>query len=360
MSTISDFSIMTNGIYEPGLERENILKLSFLKNTEEENGRVLKALINEDDVATIEIALKHLPRENVSALLLDESNGLFAYSARCQYYKSMKLFLKYRFYPSQAELSRMATDSEYTVKVFKILSETKGISLDYSSLAETISKNTNSRLGLKKLKYFKEKGEFSDSFVQSLPRLSSIHGNNVIFKGLWKSYITGTSIELNMANSLLPLACIRSNPNLGIITHLLKSNADPNQKTRDGNPLLFTALEHSEVVDALLKAGADPNAVNNKGQTPLQCIVNVSRSRWINRVPDDSIRILINHHANVNVRDKWGFTPLDWTLLRDARYKKTLEENNGKARRISRMYSLFFNNVLSIFGLPEDSPRFQV
>ncbi len=59
------------------------------------------------------------------------------------------------------------------------------------------------------------------------------------------------------------------------------------------------------MIEKLLKAGADPNQLGPEGETPLMLVARTGNL--------DAIRVLLDHHADVNAKDKLrGTTALMW------------------------------------------------
>ncbi len=82
----------------------------------------------------------------------------------------------------------------------------------------------------------------------------------------------------------------------------LKAGADPNTRDEMGSTALMHAGAYASVecMRSLIAAGADVNAVSNAGFTPLM---------WSASDPA-KLRLLLSHHANVQVRSKDGNTAL--------------------------------------------------
>jgi ankyrin repeat protein len=111
-------------------------------------------------------------------------------------------------------------------------------------------------------------------------------------------HIATQNIALHLA------ACGSGSPSLTKI--LIEANSDINKQNTYGNtPLLAAALAGNvESTKYLILAGANPNAQNNKGSTALHFICYSESS-------DISVaQVLIEAHADVNIRDHKGMTPL--------------------------------------------------
>ncbi len=165
--------------------------------------------------------------------------------------------------------------------------------------------------------------------------------------------------------SITPLWLAVDMKGLPMVQLLLKFKANPNDFQTDGRPLIFSALPQLDILAALLDAGADPNPPDNNvqnsrdwhGESPLMSAVgnsfyetpegNLAAAKlllahganphakdrdadtalhwvvglgglenWTIGLPKrELVELLLEHHANPNVRDDVGKTPLD--LLKD-------------------------------------------
>jgi hypothetical protein len=102
---------------------------------------------------------------------------------------------------------------------------------------------------------------------------------------------------------------------LALVQTLLKLGAKPNRGPGPGSevsPVLLSALrmKDSAVTKALLDAGADPNAVDNSGASMLFAAAG--------NMPVESLRLLVDHGANVNVT--WTGAPLSVWVCLDRRW----------------------------------------
>lgn len=90
---------------------------------------------------------------------------------------------------------------------------------------------------------------------------------------------------------------------LAAVKLLMEAGADINQSnSRDETPIMYAASRNMvPVVEMLLEAGVNINGVKS-GKHPLFSALN-----WGAK---DAIRCLLDHGADVNYKDKYGFTPL--------------------------------------------------
>jgi ankyrin repeat protein len=106
---------------------------------------------------------------------------------------------------------------------------------------------------------------------------------------------------------------------------LLKYKADPNDSQTDGQSLLFSALSHTNILEALLDAGAkvDPVSTDDYQWTPL-CVA-------ANKNIAPAVEILLQHGANPNVCNQNGSTPLHWAAyhLADSKVFELLLANKA-------------------------------
>ncbi|KAI1437798.1 hypothetical protein GGR50DRAFT_605239 [Xylaria sp. CBS 124048] len=101
--------------------------------------------------------------------------------------------------------------------------------------------------------------------------------------------------------------------NVDVVSELLAHHADPNAPNRSGQTALFSAAikGHDKVVEALLKGGADANAKDKEGRSALLYLASEkqAKAKWTT----ETLSLLHNQgHANIEVRDQIGRTPLLW------------------------------------------------
>lgn len=119
------------------------------------------------------------------------------------------------------------------------------------------------------------------------------------------------------------LYAVRKN-HVSAVKFLLKSGADPNLVTVDGDFVLREAATGSidlQICRSLLKFGADACMANRMGGTALHIAAFHGRA--------DAAKLLIRAGANVNHRDRHGHGPLTCALLRNHKDVATLFLEKG-------------------------------
>jgi ankyrin repeat protein len=94
---------------------------------------------------------------------------------------------------------------------------------------------------------------------------------------------------------------------LEMVDVLIAAGANIKLANREGaTPLYLASLHGSEpMIEKLLQAGGDPNQLGPEGETPLMLVARTGNL--------DAIRLLLDHHADVNAKDKLrGTTALMW------------------------------------------------
>ena len=88
-----------------------------------------------------------------------------------------------------------------------------------------------------------------------------------------------------------------------IVDVLLKYNAKPNNKNKDGDTPLYTAMidDNKEIVDVLLKYKANPNTPSRGGVTPLHMAVYNQNFEIVSQ--------LLTANADPNIIDLEGLSP---------------------------------------------------
>ena len=145
--------------------------------------------------------------------------------------------------------------------------------------------------------------------------------------------------------SPLRFAILQNEPE--VVSLLLRFKANPNANDGwGGQPLIFAALSHLDILKALLDAGADPNRpdriqpnnIAEQGESPLMSVVGSS----FYETADGNLaaaKLLIAHGANPNFKNRDGKTALHWAvsvgnlelvrLLLDNKADPNAEDNNG-------------------------------
>jgi ankyrin repeat protein len=139
---------------------------------------------------------------------------------------------------------------------------------------------------------------------------------------------------MNHKDHLTPLWLAIYLKQVPMVQLLLKFKADPNDSQTDGQPLLFSAMSDTNMLESLLDAGATVDPVNpdETDRTPLGAAANQ------NNAP--AVAILLKHGANPNVRNRNGVTPLHFAaygradrkvfeLLLAAHANVNLRDSNG-------------------------------
>jgi ankyrin repeat protein len=137
-----------------------------------------------------------------------------------------------------------------------------------------------------------------------------------------------------------PFALAAAHANLPVMRALVDAGADPLMSANDGTTALLLAAGHGwtvgnspvtlaqglEAVKAMAAWGGDVNTANTAGLTPLHVAANNGA--------DDIIQFLIDHGANVNVKDKRGRTPIQ--IARAANIGGAVQEFTTVVERLRR------------------------
>ncbi|MGO8835980.1 MAG: ankyrin repeat domain-containing protein [Limisphaerales bacterium] len=159
--------------------------------------------------------------------------------------------------------------------------------------------------------------------------------------------IQGRGFVSPQGGTLSPLrfAILQNEPE--VVNLLLRFKANPNAYDGwGGQPFIFNALSHLDILKALLDAGADPNRpdriqpnnIAEQGESPLMSVVGNS----FFETADGNLaaaKLLIDHGANPNFKNRYGKTALHWAvsvgnlelvkLLLDNKANPNAEDNYG-------------------------------
>lgn len=130
-------------------------------------------------------------------------------------------------------------------------------------------------------------------------------------------YPDGRDRTLPAGETVTPLALAMSNYQTDIAKLLLAAKADPNGKRLDDVPLVFSALNDADLLQAFLNAGANPNAVDASRQ-PYATLL----GRTLN---PNIMRMLLAAGAKPNMPSD-GHPPLIWAANLDKRNSDTAKE----------------------------------
>lgn len=99
---------------------------------------------------------------------------------------------------------------------------------------------------------------------------------------------------------------VETNPR--IVVTLLKAGADPNIQNHEGQTALMKAAQYQPIImQDLINSGADPTAIDKElNSVFLKAIMNEKNDEL-------ALKSLIQAGANINAKDKDGYTPLMYT-----------------------------------------------
>ncbi|KAI1259585.1 hypothetical protein F5Y18DRAFT_294970 [Xylariaceae sp. FL1019] len=100
--------------------------------------------------------------------------------------------------------------------------------------------------------------------------------------------------------------------NVSVVSELLAHKADPNARNRLGQTALFVAATkgHDKVIETLLNAGAVVDCPDREGRSALLFLASEKPNKL--KCTHNTLRILRDHGANIEVRDQIERTPLLW------------------------------------------------
>jgi cytohesin len=112
--------------------------------------------------------------------------------------------------------------------------------------------------------------------------------------------------------NVTPLAAAVSQKHADAVAELIRAKADPNRPDRDGNRVIFYALQDPPLLKALLEGGADPNRPDRDGTSPLL--------RAVMHEAQPAVELLLAQKADPNVgRPQYRWTPLHETAQRGSK-----------------------------------------
>lgn len=152
-------------------------------------------------------------------------------------------------------------------------------------------------------------------------------GANPNAKELMSWAISFGNSEYPQGTSVTPLFLAVLNKQFPMVQLLLKFKADPNDSQTDGNPVLFDALGDTNILAALLDAGGKADSRTSYGWPLLDGAVSETNFT--------AVQMLLQHGANASVRSapnaETGYTPLHMAALQlaDTKIFELLLDNHA-------------------------------
>ena len=134
--------------------------------------------------------------------------------------------------------------------------------------------------------------------------VATLQGSDVLIRHLIQMGADVNSPD-SKGRAPLHLACESKQQGTTVMCLLLEAGANPHTVDGDNSTLLHKACDSDStdetILKILLRSGADPNLVNTSGNTPLHLAARKNRAPFV--------RELVDHGANVHVKNRSGLTP---------------------------------------------------
>ena len=126
----------------------------------------------------------------------------------------------------------------------------------------------------------------------------------------------GVDVNAKDNDGNTPLFEAINNGQLAIIKMLVSNGADLNVKDNIGDTPLSRAISqgNTEIVKTLVSNGADLNAKNPDGETALYHAIREMKNGK-KAIAQEICNYLIDMGSNVNTKDYYGWTPLEWATM---------------------------------------------
>lgn len=179
---------------------------------------------------------------------------------------------------------------------------------------------------------------------------SIIHGRFDVAEFLMDRGADPKAVDKTGRNTLFHVAQVSKDGAVAFARLLLSKGVDAKARATDGSTPIHTVYLNPAIVELLLANGLDIGARSDTGTTPLHWAANFQADIGITRVvlaakPDinavndtgetplhwaargkpDKVELLLDHGADVNVKDKWGGTPLQHAVKDNDRHPETAE-----------------------------------
>lgn len=176
----------------------------------------------------------------------------------------------------------------------------------------------------------------ADPNIKTPGRMSPFHYSAGLDNGTFQLLLeAGGNVNVTQGRSYkTPMIWAISNGHLENVKLLVEHGADidpvpanecpgPLPDNECAGPLHYAvSVREIEIVKYLLEAGADPNSIVNgehNGDCMVTCFIHASPLHWAVSLEDedlaiDMIKELLIYGADINQKDKLGFTPLDYAV----------------------------------------------